>query len=40
MQKIQAAKEVRLFLGVSDKTIKLWRQDFLYNGGKFNEDST
>ena len=39
LQKIEAAKEVGLILGVSNKTFRLWRKEFMYNGGKFSEDS-
>lgn len=39
MQKTQAAMEVGLFFGVNDKTVRLWRRDFLCNGGEFSEDS-
>ena len=31
------AVEVGLNLGVSDKTIRIWRQDFVSNGGQFSE---
>ena len=39
LQKTEAAKEVGLFFNVSDKTVRLWRREFLCNGGKFSEDS-
>ena len=39
LQKTDAAKEVGIFLGVSDKTVRLWRKDFLCNDGKFSEDN-
>ena len=39
LQKTEAAKEVGLFLGVCDKTVRLWRREFLCNSGKFSEDS-
>ena len=39
LQKTEAAKGVGLFLGVSDKTVRLWRKEFLCNDGEFLEDS-
>ena len=39
LQKTAAASEVALFLGVSDKTVRLWRREFLSNDGEFSEDS-
>ena len=39
LQKTEVAKEVGLFLGVSDKTVKLWRKEFMCNDGAFSEDS-
>ena len=38
LQKTEAAKEVGLFLGVSDKTVRLWRKEFMCNDGEFSED--
>lgn len=38
LQKTSAAEEVALCLGVSDKTIRLWRKDFLNNSGQFSPD--
>jgi len=35
--KTAAAVEVGLNLGVSDKTVRLWRRDFIANGGEFSE---
>ncbi len=35
--KTAAAVEVGLVLGISDKTIRMWRRDFLSNGGEFSE---
>ena len=35
--KTAAAVEVGQVLGVSDKTIRLWRRDFLTHGGEFSE---
>ena len=39
LQKTEAAREVGLFLGVNDKTVRLWRRELLCNGGEFSEDS-
>ena len=39
LQKIEAAKEVGLILEVGNKTVRLWRKEFMYNSGKFSEDS-
>ena len=36
LQKTEAAREVGLFLGVNDKTVRLWRREFLC---EFSEDS-
>ena len=38
-QKTEGAKEVGLFFGVSDKTVRLWRKEFLCNDGEFLGDS-
>lgn len=35
--KTAAVVEVGLNLGVSDKTIQIWRRDFLSNGSQFSE---
>ena len=35
--KTEAAEEVRSRLGVSEKTIRLWRKDFVTSGGEFSE---
>ena len=37
LRKTAAAVEVGLTLGVSDKTIRIWRRDFISNGGQFSE---
>ena len=39
LTKTGAAKEVGLLLGISEKTVRIWRKDFLSNDGDFNEDS-
>ena len=39
LQKTSAAEEVALCLGVSDKTIRLWRKDFLNNSGQFTRQT-
>ena len=38
LTKTGAAKEVGLLLGLSDRTVRLWRKDFLTNDGNFSED--
>jgi len=38
LTKTGAAKEVGLLLGLSDRTVRLWRKDFLTNDGDFSED--
>ncbi len=35
--KTDAGVEVGLLFGISDKTIRLWRRDFLSNSGEFSE---
>ena len=37
MRKTAAAVEVGQALGISDKTIRLWRRDFISNGGEFHD---
>jgi len=37
LQKTAAANEVALFLSVSDKTVRLWRREFLSNGREFSD---
>lgn len=37
MLKTEAAEEVGSILGVSEKTIRLWRKDFVTSGGEFSE---
>ena len=39
LQKTVAAEEVGLCLGLSDKTIRIWRKTFLSNSGHFKPDS-
>jgi len=38
LQKTAAKNQVALFLDMSDKTVRLWRREFLNNGGEFSED--
>ena len=38
MLKTSAAKEVALCLGIGEKTVRLWRKDFLKNSGGFTVD--
>ena len=37
LRKTAAAVEVGQVMGISDKSIRVWRQDFLKNGGSFSE---
>lgn len=37
LTKTGAAKETALFLGVNEKTIRIWRKDFFENRGTFSE---
>ena len=37
IQKTAAAVEVSRLLGVSERTVRMWRQDFVSNGGEFRE---
>ena len=39
LQKTPSAQEVALFFGVSDKTVRLWRKDFLRSGEDFLAES-
>ena len=38
LTKTAAGQEVGLLLGINDKTVRLWRKDFLSNGN-FDEDN-
>ena len=37
LTKTNAAKEVALLLGLNEKTVRTWRQDFSINKGQFSE---
>jgi len=38
LTKTGAAKEVGFLFGISDRTVRFWRKDFLTNDGDFSED--